>query len=243
MLSKSKIKYIQTLGQKKFRQEEGLFIAEGPKLADELLAADLADISEIFALPEWIEERKIPPGITCTAITPEELEKISQLTTPNQVLILVKQFNNLSAPVAKGTVTLALENIQDPGNLGTIIRIADWFGLTQIVCSPGTADLYNPKVVQATMGSILRVRVYYQDLVSWISEQKGMPICAATLGGTDIRSVKPLKEGIIIIGNESKGISPELQGLASSCITISRKGQAESLNAAVATGIILSHLT
>ncbi len=137
MLSKSKIKYIQTLGQKKFRQEEGLFIAEGPKLADELLAADLADISEIFALPEWIEERKIPPGITCTAITPEELEKISQLTTPNQVLILVKQFNNLSAPVAKGTVTLALENIQDPGNLGTIIRIADWFGLTQIVCSPG----------------------------------------------------------------------------------------------------------
>lgn len=243
MLSKSKIKYIQTLGQKKFRQEEGLFIAEGPKLADELIGADNVAVSEIFALPEWIEQKKIPPGISCTPVTGDELKKISQLSTPNQVLVVVKQFTVSPEPSAKGTVILALENIQDPGNLGTIIRIADWFGIAQIVCSPGTADLYNPKVVQATMGSILRVGLHYLDLVSWISSQGKVPVCAATLDGSDIRSVSPLKEGIIIIGNESKGISPVLQRLASSCITISRKGQAESLNAAVATGIILSHLT
>ncbi|MBL7748746.1 MAG: RNA methyltransferase [Chitinophagaceae bacterium] len=126
--------------------------------------------------------------------------------------------------------------------MGTIIRIADWFGIRQIVCNEETADSYNPKVVQATMGSIARVSIYYTDLVSWIKEQKGVSLYAAALDGRNVTTMDKVKDGIIVIGNESKGISPEILQLADVKITIPRKGQAESLNAAVATGIILSHL-
>ncbi len=243
MLVKSKVKYIQTLGQKKFRQEEGLFIAEGPKLVLELLEATAASVREIFALPDWITAHQhLLQHTACTPITEADLEKISQLTTPNKVLALVKQFDNSVLPIAKDTVVLALDTIQDPGNLGTIIRIADWFGITQIVCNEETADQYNSKVVQATMGSIARVSIYYTDLISWIKEQKGVSLYAAALDGRNVTTMDKVKEGIIVIGNESKGISPEILEMADVKITIPRKGQAESLNAAVAAGIILSHL-
>jgi len=243
MLVKSKVKYIQTLGQKKFRQEEGLFIAEGPKLVQELLESTAASVTEIFALPDWIAAHQhLLQHADCTPITEADLEKISQLATPNKVLALVKQFDNSVLPIAKDTVVLALDTIQDPGNMGTIIRIADWFGIRQIVCNEETADSYNPKVVQATMGSIARVSIYYTDLVSWIKEQKEISLYAAALDGRNVTMMDQVKEGIIVIGNESKGISPEILQLADIKITIPRKGQAESLNAAVATGIILSHL-
>ena len=243
MLVKTKIKYIQSLGQKKFRQQERLFITEGPKLVHELLAAKNVTIIEIYAIKQWIESNKdIKDQLPLIEITEAELEKISQLTTPNEVLAIVKQFDNDHEVALKGKISLSLQNIQDPGNLGTIIRIADWFGIDQIICSVDTADIYNPKVIQSTMGSIARVKIVYTDLEKLFQRNKSVPVYAATLDGKDITSMNKISEGIILIGNESKGIDPEIQKLSKYKITIPRKGNAESLNAAVATGIILSHL-
>lgn len=243
MLSKSKLKYIQSLGQKKFRQQEGLFIAEGPKLVNDLLEMKNSSIQEIFALKEWIEDnKKIADSYQVVEITAIELEKISQLSSPNQVVAVVKQFAIDENIEVKDKITLVLDNIQDPGNMGTIIRIADWYGIDQIVCNTQSADMYNPKVIQSTMGSIARVKVFYTDLSDWLSKQKGISIYAAMLNGDDVTSMQKIKEGIIVIGNESKGISDDVLKLVSKKITIPQKGKAESLNAAVATGIILSHL-
>jgi len=243
MLSKSKLKYIQSLGQKKFRQREGLFIAEGPKLVNDLLEMKNSSIQEIFALKEWIEDnKKIADSYQVVEITTIELEKISQLSSPNQVVAVVKQFAIDENIEVKDKFTLVLDNIQDPGNMGTIIRIADWYGIDQIVCNTQSADMYNPKVIQSTMGSIARVKVFYTDLSDWLSKQKGISIYAAMLNGDDVTSMQKIKEGIIVIGNESKGISDDVLKLVSKKITIPQKGKAESLNAAVATGIILSHL-
>lgn len=243
MLSKSKVKYIQSLGQKKFRQQEGVFIAEGPKLVLELLLSVPGNIVEIFALKEWIEAHQTQiKAFTCSEISEQELEKISQLATPNLVIAVLTNLDKTAPPQAKEQVVLALDGIQDPGNLGTIIRIADWFGVTQIVCSEDSADVYNPKVVQSTMGSIARVRISYTDLQQWLKEQKDTAIYATVLQGEDINRMKKISSGILLIGNESKGISPEILKLANATITIPRKGGAESLNAAVATGIVLSHL-
>jgi RNA methyltransferase, TrmH family len=243
MLSKQKIKDTQTLGQKKFRQQERLFIAEGPKLVKELLEADASMVKEVFALKEWItDNEKILVKTAVTEITETELERISQLTTPNKVLAIVRQFEEDIEIKTKGKITLALDGIQDPGNLGTIIRTADWFGIEQIVCSHDSADVYNPKVVQATMGSIARVRVFYTDLQNWLAEQKDISIYATTLEGEDVSTIKKIKEGIIIFGNESKGISPGILELATVKITIPKKGKAESLNAAVAAGVVLGYL-
>ncbi len=240
MLSKQTIKDIQTLGQKKFRQQERLFIAEGPKLVKELLEADASMVKEVFALKEWItDNEKISAKTTVTEITETELERISQLTTPNKVLAIVRQSEEDIEIKTKGKITLALDGIQDPGNLGTIIRTADWFGIEQVVCSNDSAEVYNPKVVQATMGSIARVKVIYRDLQEWLAEQKGIMIYATTLEGEDISTVKKIKEGIIIFGNESKGISPGILEQATVKLTIPRKGKAESLNAAVAAGVVL----
>jgi TrmH family RNA methyltransferase len=242
MLGKSKIKYIQSLGQKKVRDEEGLFIAEGPKLIAEFLTAGNVNIKQVYALKEWIDEHEnAVKGIDVSEISEAELGKISQLATPNQVVAVVQKF---AVPVtgAKNRITLVLDTLQDPGNLGTIIRIADWFGISHIVCSPGSADLYNPKVVQSTMGSLTRITVLYTDLLTWLEKQQGVPVYAASLDGQDVSSMKKITEGILLIGNESKGISDELLNRADKKITITGKGRAESLNAAVATGIILSHI-
>jgi len=243
MLVKSKLKYIQSLGQKKFRKEEGLFIAEGPKLVKELLEDDVVNVKEIYALKEWIDEnKKLLISRDIIEISAFELGKISQLTTPNKVLALVQQFDENSHIITKGKITIVLDDVQDPGNMGTIIRIADWFGINQLICSHGCADVYNSKVIQSTMGSIARVRVVYTDVIQWLNGQNNINIYAAALKGKDIADMEKIKEGILIIGNESKGISPEVFALAKEKITISKKGKAESLNAAVACGIILSHL-
>ena len=244
MLVKSKVKYIQTLGQKKFREQEGLFIAEGPKLVKELLETDAASVKEIYGVKDWMDDnRKLLNKTSIIEITEIELEKISQLTTPNKVVAVVKQYDTTDTVTAKNEITLVLDNVQDPGNLGTIIRIADWFGIKQIICSTDSADMYNPKVVQSTMGSIARVKVYYTDLEEWLGSQKGISIYAASLDGENVTTMKKIKEGIIVFGNESKGISPGLLNMSTVKITIPKKGKAESLNVAVATGIILSHIT
>jgi len=243
MLVKSKIKYIQSLGQKKFRDEAGVFIAEGPKIVRELLETDPSVVKEVYGVKEWINEnRKLLAQTDNVEISEADLEKISHLKTPNKVLAVVHQFSTGVIDV-KDSITLALCDIQDPGNLGTIIRIADWFGVGQVICSEDSADVYNPKVIQSTMGSIARVKVFYTDIGKWLSDQKDICIYATVLDGEDVTQMKKIKQGIILIGNESKGISPEIVQLANDRITIQNKGKAESLNAAVATGIILSHLT
>jgi TrmH family RNA methyltransferase len=173
-------------------------------------------------------------------ITEDELQKISQLQTANQVLAVLKQLT-VEKPVVENEWALYLDTIQDPGNFGTIIRIADWFGIKHIICSKGCTDLYNPKVVQSTMASIARVKVWYDEEESWLTQQ-WLPVLAATLGGQSIYEHEKISAGILLIGNESKGIRPEYIQQATHRITIPRIGEAESLNAAVATGIILSHL-
>jgi TrmH family RNA methyltransferase len=240
MLVKSQAKYIQSLGQKKSRDAEKRFVAEGPKIVEELLSSSLKNIEHIYALASWIElhpELSVPHS----EISDIELEKISQLQTTNEVIAVLHQYEpKLINP--RGKITLALDTIQDPGNLGTIIRIADWFGVEQIICSPECADIYNPKVVQATMGSIARVTVQYAELNSWLAEWKSVPSYAASLEGTDIHKMGAIAEGILIIGNESRGISGEVLEQAQIKITIPKVGKAESLNAAVATGIILAQI-
>lgn len=243
MLSKAKIKYIQTLGQKKQREQERVFIAEGPKLVAELLTQCPGQAVEIFATEDWINAGYLLPAmLPVHRIDDFELAKISQLTNPHQVVALVKMFEPANSPDPAAAIVLALDAIRDPGNLGTIIRIADWFGIRHIVCSEDSADVYNPKVVQATMGSLFRVPVHYCSIADWLEQHPAARIYAAMLDGKSVRTFQPISAGVVVIGNEGQGISAALQEKANVKVTIERRGEAESLNAAVATGIILSHL-
>ena len=242
MINKATVKYIQSLQHKKFRDEAGSFIAEGPKLVAELLSEQLFNCEEIFCTETGAEIlTKTNAGGDkgkVNIIKDFELKKISALTAPNNILAVFKK-RAVEAPVNfSGKLTLALDDIQDPGNLGTMIRIADWFGIKNMICSNATADCYNPKTVQGTMASLGRVNIVYGELKALL-KKTAVKKYAAVLGGKDISSFGQIKEGIIIIGNESKGISDELLALADEKITIAKKGNAESLNAAVAAGIIL----
>jgi RNA methyltransferase, TrmH family len=240
MLIKSQVKYIQSLSHKKLRDSEGVFVAEGPKLINELLSAGLP-VQQLFATKTWIAASSRPPA-NVTEITEVELERISQLQTPNQVLGVFEKPVWKTEQLDKNSVCLMLDAIQDPGNMGTIIRCADWFGIKQVLCSADCADAFSSKVVQSTMGGILRVQVLYGSLTEWLQQATDLPAYAAVLEGADIRTMEPLKNGIIVIGNESKGISDPVLALCKYRITIGRHGAAESLNAAVATGIILHEL-
>ncbi len=238
MLSKIEIKYIQSLCHKKQRQAEGLFIAEGAKLADELLQSDYP-IKKIYATPDWVSKHSLRSEVV--TITDIELQKISALQAPNQVLVIAEQKNRVDPPVLEHQLTLVLDGIQDPGNLGTIIRIADWFGIKQVIASLDTVELYNPKVIQGTMGSFIRVQLWYQSL-EVLLQTATVPVYGALLQGNNMHTEPPVSEAILVIGNESKGISPVLLPYITHPISIPRLGGAESLNAAVATGIIISHL-
>ncbi|MGZ5287400.1 MAG: TrmH family RNA methyltransferase, partial [Flavisolibacter sp.] len=221
MLSKNEIKDIQSLSHKKFRKALKLFIAEGPKVVGELLQLVPAKIEKIYATSEWSAELSEDAEKKLTRISPEELERITTLKTPNQVLALVHFFDE-KFPTGQD-FTLYLDAIQDPGNLGTIIRIADWFNVTHIVCNKGCADLYNPKVVQATMASIARVSVYYDEDGAWLKKQTG-PVYAAALDGISIYEMDKKMKGVLVIGNESKGISGEVMAYCTEKITIPAKG-------------------
>jgi TrmH family RNA methyltransferase len=238
MLSKNEHKYIQSLCQKKQRQQEGLFIAEGTKLINELLRSDF-EIERIYAVSGWVPELSTPALVT--TVTEAELQKISLLQTPNQVFAIVKQKQPLAMPDFSNRFTLVLDGIQDPGNMGTLIRIADWFGITQVIASEDSVEFYNPKVIQSTMGSFLRVNLWYASLSSILQSPK-VPVFGALLSGKDIHTQSPITEGMLIIGNESKGISTSLMPFINHPVSIPRQGGAESLNAAVAAGIIISHL-
>jgi RNA methyltransferase, TrmH family len=239
MITKLQVKYIQSLGQKKIRDEEGVFIAEGPKIINELLTQGPA-LLQLFATEEWLLQQ--PEAIKATAhlVTHNELERLSHLSAPNQVLGI---FKKPSWPTAtnKTGFTVVLDGIQDPGNMGTIIRIADWFGIQHILCSQDCADAFAPKVVQSTMGGIVRVQINYESLTDLLLNQP-LPIFAAALNGQPLTDIKPVKQGYLVIGNESKGIRENIMQLCTHKITIPGRGGAESLNAAVAAGIIVSHL-
>jgi TrmH family RNA methyltransferase len=238
MLSKAQIKYIQSLQHKKYRQKSGQFMAEGDKIVPELLSEGVP-VQEVYATASWISaHEQLLNNVRVTVVEEAVLKQISALTTPNQAIALL----NIPEPapaVLKGVVTIALETIQDPGNLGTIIRIADWFGIKQVVCSPDCVDVYNPKTIQATMGSIARVRIVESDIIPLLKE---VPSYAATLHGTNIVEFKKIEEGIILIGNESRGLSEEVINACTHRITIPRLGGAESLNAGIAAGIICGRL-
>jgi RNA methyltransferase, TrmH family len=245
MLSKTHLKYIQTLYHKKNRDAQSLFIAEGSKVVMELLQSTTFLCKEIIATENWLLTNSASLAKITTAqiltVQPFELENLSMLSTANEVMAIFQQEQQASFN-PMGQITLVLDEIKDPGNFGTIIRIADWFGVKNIVCSHNCVDQYNPKVVQSTMGSIARVNIFYTDVAAWLAEYPSIKTYAAILHGKDVREQGTITEGIILIGNESRGLQPNLQQLATDCITIHKKGGAESLNAAVATGIILSHL-
>ncbi len=245
MLSKAHTKYIQSLHHKKFRDAEKVFIAEGSKVVMDLLKSAAFHCVEIIGLEECLHKnevfiRKYYSG-SMQVVEGFELEKISALQTPNQMLAIFKQAT-IPTINPKNKITLLLDTIQDPGNLGTIIRIADWFGIEAIICTDDCVDKYNPKVVQSTMGSLGNVQILYTDPIVWLKENKNIKAFAAALEGENVSTLKGLSEGIIVIGNEAKGISKAVMDLCSERITITKVGNAESLNAAVATGIILSHL-
>ncbi len=243
MLTKAKIKDIQSLQHKKFRDETGLFLAEGPKVVIEILRSSKFDCVEIYALEGWLEQLPASDLLLVSpfhgVVQPFELEKMSALVTPHQVLAVFAKRKEMPVAEVKGEITLVLDDIRDPGNMGTIIRTAHWFGISQIVCSPGTVDIYNGKVVQSTMASLGQVDVYYTNLPEWMGQQAKVPILAAVLNGKPLKDFSGIKEGILIIGNESNGISPAVLSLADTHVTIPRFGDAESLNAAVATALFL----
>ena len=242
MITRSQVKYIQSLGHKKFRDTEGLFVVEGPKIIQELLQARRLPPRQIYGLREWIAGLPAEGrGLPLVEVSAAELERLSGLATPNQVVAVFEK-PVFPAPEWTAGVHLVLDGIQDPGNMGTIVRLADWFGIGKVLCSPDSADVFNPKAVQSTMGSIGRVQVVYEEPVNVIRRTGGMPVYAAVLEGEPLYGMERMRRGFIVIGNESKGIGSPLLELASRRVTIPRIGEAESLNAAVAAGIILSHL-
>ncbi|QZT37017.1 RNA methyltransferase [Halosquirtibacter xylanolyticus] len=247
-LSKNRIKYIKSLSQKKYRKQEKHYIAEGAKIIEDLILAN-HPIKIIYAAPEAydkllnLSQRK---NITLVETSIKSIEKASHLTTPsNAIALMAIEPDVFSIDMLHNKITIALDNIQDPGNLGTIIRIADWFGIDNIICSKDTVDVYNNKVIQSTMGAIARVKVYYDDLHHIIDQatQNNINIFGTFLDGKNIYSEELPKQGIVVMGNEGKGISESIESLVTNKITIpsfrQEKGS-ESLNVAMATSIICS---
>ena len=236
MVSKNQIKLITSLQQKKYRKQEQLFFAEGVKVVQELLHSNF-ELQDLFTTKQ---DFLTVPKNKVHAISEAELKKISALITPNTCLAVFK-IPKAKQMVEKGLL-VALDDVRDPGNLGTIIRLCDWFGIETLFCSEESVDIYNPKVVQATMGSISRVNVVYGNLETFLSQTK-LPVFGTFMDGKNIYQEELPKEGIIIMGNEANGISTSVEKLVSERIAIPRFGNlqvTESLNVATATAIILS---
>ncbi|WP_285057112.1 TrmH family RNA methyltransferase [Pedobacter ginsengisoli] len=244
MLSKSQISFIKSLHQKKYRKENGIFIIEGIKSITEFIHSPY-QVHSIYYLPQYQSLLpKLPANIKLFEVNNAELDKISTLQAPQGILALVNTPKNpvLSVSELAGSFSLVLDGVQDPGNLGTIIRTADWFGFGQVICSPSTVEVYNPKTVQATMGSLSRVNVFYENLRTLLSAVK-LPVFGAVLNGNHIYNTDWGKEGLVILGNEGQGISPEIMDLISHPVTIPRIGGAESLNVAVSAAILCADIS
>lgn len=234
-LSKNKIKWIRSLHQKKHRDELGLFIVEGEKMVSEALEFAYNSIEFIAHTADFnIKHLKAE----CIEISEHELEQITTLKTPNKAFAILRKKINEQFPFSSGLI-IALDGVQDPGNFGTILRIADWFGINHIVCSKNTVECFNPKVVQSSMGAIFRVQIQYVELKEWLTKIE-VPIYGALLEGQNIYLKKELPTGILLMGNEGKGISDDILPFITDPISIPRFGQAESLNVSIATGILVS---
>lgn len=243
MLSKSQISFIKSLHQKKYRKENGLFCIEGIKSIVEFTNSNY-QLHSIYYNPTYFSSLpKFPANIKLFEVNNAELEKISTLQTPQGILALVNipSAQKLEASSLRNKYSIVLDDVQDPGNLGTIIRTADWFGIDHIICSEQTVEAFNPKTTQATMGSLARMNIFYTDLEVFLAGTK-LPIYGALLEGNSIYDVNWGKEGLILLGNEGHGISEKLIKKITSPITIPRIGQAESLNVAISAAIICSEL-
>lgn len=249
MISKSQISFVKSLHQKKYRLEYRLFLAEGLKVVTELLVSGFG-VKSIYMLEHLVDgfQKRNANVLKNTEIVPasaQDMERMSAMSTAPEVLavfhMLPSDINDfVQEDILSRELVLCLDEVRDPGNMGTIIRIADWFGIRRIVCAEHSVEIYNPKTVQSTMGSLGRVQVYYTELVSFFESQAGIPVYGALLEGKNIYSESLTGHGIILMGSESHGISEGLNTFITNPLTIPSFGRAESLNVAVATGIICS---
>ena len=254
MLSKNKIKLIRSLEHRKYRHEHGCFVAEGPKVVGDLMPKFRCRY--LCALEGWIQSHEgVSANVECDVVTSDELRKVSFMEHPQQVLALFELplkredcFRDLDGSafmVSKDRLCLALDNVQNPGNVGTIIRIADWFGISDVVCSRGTADVYSPKVVQATMGSLARVGIHEVNLPAYLSVlPTDVPVYGTFLDGENVYGKNLQDRGVIVMGNEGNGISSEVSRYVTDRITIpyfnGSDSGADSLNVGVATAVVCS---
>jgi len=246
MLSKATVKLIRSLDSRKGRRAEGLFVAEGPKLVGELLGRFVC--TRLLATDRWLQAHShLSPDIQIDTVTDDELQRASLQSSPQQVIALfrIPQESVDVQSIAAQQLCIALDGVQDPGNLGTIVRLADWFGVEHIFCSSGTADIWNPKAVQATMGGLARVSVHYVDLADIFRRLPAdIPIYGTSLQGDSLWSASLSTHGFIVMGNEGNGVSEEINALCRSRLLIPNypagRATTESLNVAMATGIVLA---
>ncbi|WP_029283415.1 RNA methyltransferase [Pedobacter sp. R20-19] len=243
MLSKSQISFIKSLHQKKYRKENGLFLVEGIKSIREFISSDYRIDTIYYDKEQYQHLPKLPANINLFEVNNAELSKISTLQTPQGFLALVKipETKNIAKKDLKNKFTLVLDGVQDPGNMGTIIRTADWFGFENIICSIDTVEAYNPKTVQATMGSLARIKIFYEDLPAFLT-QIDIPVFGALLDGNSIYETKWGEEGLVVLGNEGKGITAAVIKKINHPVTIPRIGAAESLNVAVSAAIFCTEI-
>lgn len=241
-LTKAQLNRLRDLREKKHREVAGLFVVEGEKVIGELLAARLP-LLEIYGTVAWAGTGSPDPhGAAFTLVSVEEMARVSHFPTPASVLAVGKIVRD---PLEGGSLnrglTLALDGIQDPGNVGTLIRLADWFALDRVVLSPDSADLFSQKVINASMGSFARVKTHTAELIEALSGLT-VPILGCDLHGEDVHALKPCRDAVIVIGSEGRGLSPAVQARVTQRVTIPKYGRAESLNAAVAAAIVCDNL-
>jgi RNA methyltransferase, TrmH family len=242
-LIKSELTRLRDLREKKHRETAGLFVIEGEKVIGELLAANYP-LLEIYATSAWIglEEIRASTNTKISTVTVEEMARASHFPTPSTVLAVGKITRQpLPAGALNQGLTLALDAIQDPGNVGTLLRLADWFALDRVLLSPDCADLFSQKVINASMGSFARVKVFAAPLAE-VLDRITVPILGCDLQGTDVHTLRPTRNAVIVIGNEGRGLSEAVQALVTEHVTIPKYGRAESLNAATAAAIVCDNL-
>ena len=243
MASRAELQDLRDLRDRRHRDATGRFTVEGEKVVGELLAAGHPFLA-LYATPEWTGD---PGAIPLQRLSAAEMARVSHFPTPSPVLAVAALRREAFDPAAAGRgLTLVLDGVQDPGNVGTLLRIADWFGLARVLLSPDCADLFHPKVVHASMGSFARVRGFSAPLAptlaAAVAATPDLPVLGCDLGGTSIHALPPLKDALVVIGAEGRGLSPEVRAALTERVTIPRLGAAESLNAAVAAGIVCSAL-
>jgi len=240
MISRASVKYIKSLQVKKYRIQEQRFVVEGAKSVTELLNSDFITMW-VAASQEFIDQHEkqiLKSGAEVVSASFEQLSSLGSFQSNDAALAVAQIKPNQPLSIGEGEIALVLDSIRDPGNLGTIIRTADWYGVKNIIASDDTADFYNPKVLSASMGSFCRVAMQYVSLIDYLTAAR-KPIYGTFLDGLDVHTLSFSNGGLVVIGNESHGISREVERLVSQKITVPRYGKAESLNAAIATAIVL----